>query len=249
MGTWSTGLFSDDTACDVRGEYRDLVGDGHSGPEATKILLREYKGELNDPDTGPIIWLALAVTQWKCGRLEERVGQRALRIIDKGLDLRRWEDDPKLLKKRSAVLAELRNMLVSPQPPEKRIPKRYRDTCEWTVGEIISYRLRSGKLVLLRVIGHHTDKGGTCPICELLDWVGKSIPPEKEMKRLKVKKDNWEVHQTTQFMIGRMKEKELPADRVTRLGIKLKPAQKPGACCVFFWQDLDQHLQRDFDVK
>ena len=71
MGAWETAVFSDDTACDVRDNYVDLIGDGLSGVEATKKLLREWTGSLDDPDEGPVFWLALAATQWKNGRLED----------------------------------------------------------------------------------------------------------------------------------------------------------------------------------
>jgi hypothetical protein len=50
MGAWGTALFSDDTACDVRDSYVDLVGDGLTGSEATKALLREWTASLHDPD-------------------------------------------------------------------------------------------------------------------------------------------------------------------------------------------------------
>jgi hypothetical protein len=87
MGAWGTALFSDDTACDVRDSCIDLVGDGLTGPEATKALLREWSASLNDPDESPVFWLALAATQWRCGRLEDHVLQQALNVIDSGSDL------------------------------------------------------------------------------------------------------------------------------------------------------------------
>jgi hypothetical protein len=62
MGAWGTALFSDDTAGDVRDSYVDLVGDGLTGPEATKALLHEWSNSLNDPDESPVFWLALAET-------------------------------------------------------------------------------------------------------------------------------------------------------------------------------------------
>jgi hypothetical protein len=65
MGAWGTGLFSDDIACEVRDFYVDLIGDGLTGPEATKALLLEWSSSLNDPDVSPVFWLALAATQWK----------------------------------------------------------------------------------------------------------------------------------------------------------------------------------------
>src|SRR3990172_5234816 len=133
MGVWGTAIFSDDTACDVRDGWRDLVGDGHPGPEATDLLLGDYASELDDIDSGPVIWLALAATQWKCGRLEPRVKERALGLIDDGTDLLRWREDAKLAKKRQAVLDKLRGQLLSDPPRAKRIPKTYRSTCEWEV--------------------------------------------------------------------------------------------------------------------
>ena len=53
MGTWETAIFSDDTASDVRDEFRDLIGEGLSTEQATDKLLREYAPSLDDPDDGP----------------------------------------------------------------------------------------------------------------------------------------------------------------------------------------------------
>jgi hypothetical protein len=176
MGVWGTGIFSDDTACDVRDRYRDLVGDGLAGQQATDLLLEEFREALDDPEAAPVIWLALAATQWRCGRLEPRVQERALEVIDGGSDMMRWQDAPWLLRKRQTVLADLRETLLSPQPPEKRVRRRFRNTCEWEIGELIGYRLQSGNLAVFRVIGYHVDLGGTSPILELLDWIGGDIP-------------------------------------------------------------------------
>jgi len=93
MGTWGTAIFSDDTASDVRDEFRDLIGEGLSTEQATDKLLRQYAPSLDDPDDGPPFWLGLAVTQWKSGRLLERVKEKALEIIDSGADLKRWSGD------------------------------------------------------------------------------------------------------------------------------------------------------------
>ncbi len=41
MGVWGTGLYNDDIACDVRDDYKDILGGGISEPEATKQLLKQ----------------------------------------------------------------------------------------------------------------------------------------------------------------------------------------------------------------
>jgi hypothetical protein len=237
MGAWGTALFSDDTAADVRDGYRDLIGDGFTSPQATDALLKEWGDALGDLDEASVFWLALASSQWQCGRLESRVKSKALKIIEEGSDLRRWRDNPKLLKKREAVLAKLQAQLLSPQPPEKKISKRYRNTCDWEVGEVIGYRLLSRKQFLFRVIGFHTDKGGTSPVCEMLDWAGAELPSEEVVKGL--------MGKGKQFMLGRLKEKELPVERIIRLGVNSESNRKPGGYTVLLWSRLDQQL-RDF---
>lgn len=247
MGTWGTALFSDDTARDVREEYRELVGDGLSGPLATDSLLDEWRPLLDDPDVAPVFWLSLADTQWQCGRLEERVKQKAIEVIDSGADLIRWSDEPKLSLKRRAVLDKLRSRLLSPQPAEKRIPAHFRDRCDWSIGEVIAYRLASGRLCLFRVIGSHTDRGGTSPVCELLDWVGDEPPGLLKIKRLPVRTSGGPLH-SSQFVLGRTSEKEYPTARVQRLGLRLPPAQKAGGYSGFLWRHLDRLLEETFGI-
>src|SRR5437899_7978393 len=151
MGAWGTAIFSDDTACDVRDSYIHLVGDGLAGPEATKRLLREWSKSLEDPDEASVFWLALAATQWKCGRLEPDVLQHALSVIDSGLNLARWDAGSQDYKKRQAVLERLRVQLTSRQPPERRIPRQFRDSNEWQAGDLVAYRLQPGAVPPLSV--------------------------------------------------------------------------------------------------
>jgi hypothetical protein len=107
MGVWGTSIFSDDTASDVRGDYRDLAGNGLAGHEATDKILREYYRQ-RESEMG-VVRLALAATQWNCGRLEERVQAKALEIIESGSDLKRWTGKA-FERKRGAALSKLRGM-------------------------------------------------------------------------------------------------------------------------------------------
>ncbi|HKW62377.1 MAG TPA: hypothetical protein VJN89_07530 [Candidatus Acidoferrum sp.] len=259
MGVWGTAIFSDDTACDIRDEYRDLVGDGHSGPAATDVLLEQWANETDKHEWG-VFWLALAATQWKCGRLEERVKEGALQVIESGSDLKRWEEDL-LIRKRQAALEKLRQQLLSPQPPARRIPKRFRDTCDWEVGELIGYLLKSGKWVILRVTGHHADRGGTSPTCELLRYVGARVPSAEQLLKLPVWK--WkQIPEHSQLTLARSKERELPFERVKRLGIKGRPELHPREpiqvdgkvvykCfdTLVLWRLLDRVLKEECDLE
>ena len=209
----------------MRDSYRDLIGDGLKGAEATKRLLNEWSASLNDPDEFPVFWLALAATQWKCGRLESHVLHQALNVIDNGWELAGWHTNSTDFTKRKVVLDKLRAELTSPQPAEKRISKRFRDTNDWQVGDLVAYRMQSGRFVILLTVGHHTDRGGTCPICELVDWTGEQLPSSFESFEIR-KSNRLGPMPMTQFKIGRTAARERPDDRLQVLGVKMKSTQK-----------------------
>lgn len=253
MGVWSTALFGDDTACDVRDAYRELVANGSSGPEATDQLLRDWGEIIDDEDDGPIFWLALAAAQWAYGRLEERVKANAVAIIDNRSSLGLWSEggDSKILKRRQAALAKLRAQLQSPQPAVKRVRKLPKDECPWTIGEVLAYRLRSGKSVLLHVIGKsETSRFGWTPIFVILDWVGKEVPSPERIKDLPLKM----CRGTTEpylFAVMCLRKKDFPAERISHLTIRRKPHRRriTGGYGVFFWKDLDADIRSWLELK
>lgn len=59
MGTWSTGVFGNDTAADVRSTFRELLEDGRTGEEATSEILAKFRESLSDRDDAPFFWTGL----------------------------------------------------------------------------------------------------------------------------------------------------------------------------------------------
>jgi hypothetical protein len=128
-------LFSDDLANDVREGLRDLIGEGLTTEAAVSRLVREYESLLRDPAEESVFWLALADTGWRLGRLDDAMLKNALRVIDSGQDLARWEDVADR-KRHEKVLAKLRTKLQSPAPAPKSVAKRVKSTNEWRIGEV-----------------------------------------------------------------------------------------------------------------
>src|SRR5262245_23045535 len=182
MGAWGAAVFSDDTALDVREAYRDLLSDGLDDAAATDALLARSKDMTDDADEGPVFWVALALTQHKLGRLEERVRREALRAIDEGLALDRWrEAGPAQLKARQAALAKARAEIVSRQPPAKLIRPRFKDRCEFDAGELVGYKLASGDYVVLHMLGPYPHDNGVGVVLRVLDWVGPNVPDAADL--------------------------------------------------------------------
>ncbi len=242
MGVWGTGIFQDDTACDIRDGYVGHLGEGLSGSEAAARILAGFESSFADPEESCVAWLALAAVQWQHGRLDAGTLEHALDVIDSGADLRRWESGSKDLSARKAALDALRKKIASPQPAEKKVAPRKREECTWKVGDLVAYRLLSGKRIVFCVIGHHRDDGGRYPVCELLDWVGSEIPSAETLEPAGTMRSRPDPrHTVTQIMLVGQNRKF--AARVEELGMSLKPSQKSGRSSVVHSKFLDKFLK------
>ena len=207
MGAWGTSIFSDDLAMDIRREYSVLLSVGKSSEEAEKMLIKYFSSIMNcnDPDED-VFWFALALCEWKKGRLSQFVKEKALDALENGRDLNRWNTvgNEKNYEKRKKVLKELKSTLLSPMPPAKKIKKPTVHHCPWKVGSLLAYRIVSNKAylcghpcnmkyVLLRVV--RIDKN---PVSKLFDtgwynesmmvglynWIGSEIPDPSIVQNL-----------------------------------------------------------------
>ncbi|MED1445069.1 hypothetical protein P4U60_07395 [Bacillus pacificus] len=111
-----------------------------------------------------------------------------MQIIESGTDLARWEEEPKLQKKREVVLNKLREQLNSPQPEAKKVPKRFIANTSLKAGDAVSYELVSGNYIILKVIEIVEEwHGDRYPLFEMCDWEGKEIPSKEEIDQLELK--------------------------------------------------------------
>jgi len=90
---------------------RSFLAERHTVPQATRQILGKWREAVEDEEDGPVIWLAPALLQWDCGALQPRVTARAIRVIDRGDDLQRWqsEGNSSQVRQRKAMLVRLRD--------------------------------------------------------------------------------------------------------------------------------------------
>jgi hypothetical protein len=121
MGSWGYAIRHDDFVCDVIGEFEDLLKAGRSVAEATAAVTSRFRGALEDEADGPLFWIALADVQWTYGALEPAVFEHVREDFTARRSLLAWEEDPRGLAKRRAVLETFIRKL---EVPKARPPKR-----------------------------------------------------------------------------------------------------------------------------
>ena len=110
------GLYRDEIVYDIKYEYLTYLERGMTNEEATKKVIEENERK------GALLWLALADTQWKYGRLLDKVKEKAIECIDSGIELEKWKENEKLYRKRGKVLENLKERFNSEQPQKRKIP-------------------------------------------------------------------------------------------------------------------------------
>ena len=194
MGAWGTGLYSNDTAADIRGAYVEHLKRGKSNEEALQSILDSNKDVIGMADEEPLFWFALADTLWNYGRLTEDVKQKALSFLANPPADERWlESDKKSLAAWLQTLEKLKSKLLSEQPPEKKVSKYRFYHCPWNLGDVFAYHLEGayakekgveGKYLVFRKVAEtNLYPGHIVPVISVYHWMGNTVPTIKEITK------------------------------------------------------------------
>jgi hypothetical protein len=241
MGVIGTGLYDDDTAADVRDTWHDLVASGVDPAEATKRLQTEWATSLDDPEVSGPFWRALADTQWKAGRLESLVLDRARAVLSGVEDLSRWTGKDRA--RRQKVLDRLREQLAKPQRAPRTIRPVSVERTELTPGEVLGWKLPSGVYVLLWVVTLGDYAGNTVPVCALLDWRGAELPGEEALRKLPVRKSSDGL---VEFFLCKAGPRDRPPAAVVHLGTLREEVQGRKGAAVMTWKHFPAQIVKLF---
>lgn len=147
MGTWGTGISSNDDFADVYAEFFDLYNEGRPVPEITELVIARNREMLGMPEAANNFWFAIAKAQWECKELQPEVFDRVKRIIDSESDLILWADlgaSKSDIAKRRGVLNKFLLQLESDRPKAKASKKRVIREPIFNKGDCLIYGLDSG---------------------------------------------------------------------------------------------------------
>jgi hypothetical protein len=244
VGSGGLKLFDDDTAADVRDSYRDALAQGLTDQEAEASTLQEFEDALADDDESVNVWLALAATQFKLGRLSDFVRDRALRVIEQGADLAKWREvGPGAEGKRADELRRLGEQLRGTQPSRKRVPRARAVVSTLRPGQVLGYRADSGRLHLMWVTDLIQEPGRLAPIVRLLDYAEDETPAESVLDSIKPRAADRYRWPDVEFLI--LEEvRKAPADYgLTVLGTRPVESQRTESPAnILTWPAMLHHL-------
>lgn len=192
MGAWGSSLYANDVTCDVKDTYMDFLKKQKSNIEAYEQTIAEYKECIGDEDE-PLLWYALADTQWSVGRLMPEVKEKALLWIKKGGGLALWEESKNGGAGWKKTLNKLESKLNSTMPPEKIIKKPVQYIHNpWNVGDFYAYQFNTeiakergffGKYVVFQKIGDTTwYDGEVYSVVKVFNKIFNSIPTYSDVE-------------------------------------------------------------------
>jgi len=152
MGTWGAGLYSSDFALDLRATIA-AVARLPFDPDRLVAILRETEpAAATDPsdDEHATFWLVLADQFARRGIVADRVVEQALHIIDDAQDiatLERLGMKPADLRRRRAMLAELRTRITAPPAVKPRVVFKKPQPLLLEVGDAFVYPTCAGQCI------------------------------------------------------------------------------------------------------
>ncbi len=147
MGTWGTGIYSNDTAEDVR-ELCQEVFPFVSVEEGNRIVFLEFEETINSrliDDDYASFWYALADWQWKHGILSDEIRLKAIELLSAHTGIEDWKESASLadVRKRLGVMEQLKNRLDTPMP-EPKLPKGRLEKPKHKPGDVIVFKIFDG---------------------------------------------------------------------------------------------------------
>jgi len=203
MALIAKNYFGCDNALEILRQWQALVASGMSEEDAFDVVKIHFMRKSIHDEDDPDFWFAMAAIQQKYGILLPEVKDNALRCIDDGVDARNWEGaEKKVIKAREKVLADLKEKLLAPPLPKRKLSKPSIQKPRWQIGDIVASQMVSSvdtnewfynKYVLYRVVQlERTSVSLLKPDLAydewvhgaLYNWIGDELPTQFVLEEL-----------------------------------------------------------------
>lgn len=183
MGTWGTGLLSDDQARDIYDEFRAKYNAGKSPQKIREQIEREWRGSF-EPNEVHLLDLVLAKCLWETGALNDELLERVRNIITTKVDLSLWEEldaTKSDIKKREKVLINFLEK-ISQKNPKPRKPRKIKlRNSIYEAGDCLTFQYSDQDFGAVIILKNEQNTEYGLNIMAVLDYKSKAKPSTEEM--------------------------------------------------------------------
>lgn len=132
MGTWGTGISSNDVYEDINYEFFELYNQGTEVSAITEKLIKENKELIDSHEDQNNFWFAIAKSQWECKALDPKIYNRIKDIVESQKDIELWKEldasKSDLTKRRKVLDNFLEKISTEKKIARKRKVKKFIDS-------------------------------------------------------------------------------------------------------------------------
>lgn len=147
MGTWGTGISSNDVYEDINDEFFELYNQGKKVSEITKKLISENQELIDSREDQNNFWIAMAKAQWECKALDPKIYNQVREIIESDIDIELWKEldasKPDITKRRKVLIDFLAKISVEKKNAKRIIKKKFRNAI-FEKGDCLTFKLSDG---------------------------------------------------------------------------------------------------------
>ena len=147
MGTWGTGISSNDVYEDINYAFFELYNQGMEVSAITEKLITENKELIDSYEDQNNFWITIAKSQWECKALDPKVYLRIKDIVESEKDIELWKEldaSKSDLNKRKKVLNNfLGKISTEKKTARKRKVKKLRNAV-FEKGDCLVFKLSDG---------------------------------------------------------------------------------------------------------
>lgn len=145
MGTWGYEIDQDDFVCDIIADFENTLKQNQDIQKTGSVIISTYQDDIEDPDDGPLFWIALASMQWKYGSLDAAVLQQVKTDFENENGLERWRElgEDGYVKRKEVITKYVDKISVTNAKP-KKLPKIVVRKPVYQAGDCLSIQLPNG---------------------------------------------------------------------------------------------------------
>lgn len=189
MGTWGTGISSNDVYEDVYYQFFELYNQGQSALSISDKLIENNQELIDSEEDQNNFWFTLAKAQWECKALDPEVLKKVKYIIESEKDIKLWQEleaSNSEINKRRKILEKFLDRISKEKTNAKtRKKKKFRESI-YQKGDCLIFNLEDGDYCGAFVLDGEQDSEFGLNLIAVTDIKKIDQPTLKDFEKAKI---------------------------------------------------------------